>query len=283
MEILAPWLRSKGQYIAANRDQSLPQYVPDHLKLLERLKAEPQLYDRVLVTAFRADNHPIAPAGSADVVISFRNLHNWMDQNELEPSLKAFYLALKPGGVLGIVDHRGRTDQTQAQQTASGYVRQDVAIALIEQAGIKQGRMGADKDKARADPPFRSAKAGAAVAGQMGCGGLIHQPLARLLRPFAGESGHQARQMARQKASHLSAIMPPIPGQSLPGLGQQRFQTGLLIAEPVAQQSILLAQLCGSALELFDTCLQSVLQPLLHFVREPLGLDGGHGNQGLNI
>jgi len=71
------------------------------------------------------------------VVISFRNLHNWMDQNELEPSLKAFYLALKPGGVLGIVDHRGRTDQTQAQQTASGYVRQDVAIALIEQAGFK--------------------------------------------------------------------------------------------------------------------------------------------------
>jgi len=137
MEILAPWLRSKGQYVAANRDQSLPQYVPDHLKLLERLKTEPQLYDRVLVTAFRADNHPIAPAGSADVVISFRNLHNWMEREEVVESLRAFHKALKPGGVLGIVDHRGRTDQSQAQQMASGYVREDVAIALIEANGFQ--------------------------------------------------------------------------------------------------------------------------------------------------
>ena len=137
MEILAPWLRSKGQYIAANRDQSLPQYIPDHLKLLDRLKAEPQWYDRVLVSAFRADNHPIAPPGSADVVISFRNLHNWMEREEAVESLRAFHKALKPGGVLGIVDHRGRTDQSQAQQMASGYVREDVAIALIEANGFR--------------------------------------------------------------------------------------------------------------------------------------------------
>jgi len=137
MEILAPWLREKGRYIAANRDQSLPQYVPDHLKLLERLKAEPQLYDRVMVTAFRADNHAIAPAGSADVVISFRNLHNWMEREEVVESLRAFHKALKPGGVLGIVDHRGRTDQSQAQQMTSGYVREDVAIAVIEANGFR--------------------------------------------------------------------------------------------------------------------------------------------------
>jgi len=137
MEMLAPWLRDKGQYIAANRDQSLPQYIPDHLKLLDRLKAEPQLYDKVLVTAFRADNHPIAPPGSADVVISFRNLHNWMERQEVVESLRAFHKALKPGGVLGIVDHRGRTDQSQAQQMASGYVREDVAIALIEANGFQ--------------------------------------------------------------------------------------------------------------------------------------------------
>ena len=137
MEILAPWLREKGRYIAANRDQSLPQYVPDHLKLLDRLKAEPQLYDKVLVTAFRADNHAIAPAGSADVVISFRNLHNWMEREEVVESLRAFHKALKPGGVLGIVDHRGRTDQSQAQQMASGYVREDVAIAVIEANGFR--------------------------------------------------------------------------------------------------------------------------------------------------
>jgi predicted methyltransferase len=137
MEILAPHLKDKGLYIAANRDGSQPQYQADHAKLLQRLVKEPDLYGKVLVTPFRADRHAIAPVGSADAVISFRNLHNWMEQGELQESLKAFYLALKPGGILGIVDHRGRTDQTQAEQIASGYVRQDVAIALIEQAGFK--------------------------------------------------------------------------------------------------------------------------------------------------
>ena len=137
MEILAPWLQEKGRYIAANRDGSLPQYVPDHQKFLQRLKAEPALYGKVLVTEFRADRHAIAPAGSADFVISFRNLHNWMEQGELQESLRAFHQALKPGGVLGIVDHRGRTDQTQAEQMAKGYVREDLAIELIEQAGFR--------------------------------------------------------------------------------------------------------------------------------------------------
>jgi predicted methyltransferase len=136
MEILAPWLKDKGVYIAANRDGSLPQNMPDHQRLLKRLTDEPALYGQVKVTPFRADRHAIAPAGSADVVISFRNLHNWLLDEELEASLSAFHKALKPGGVLGIVDHRGRPDQTQAQQIASGYVREDVAIALIEKAGF---------------------------------------------------------------------------------------------------------------------------------------------------
>ena len=86
MEILAPWLKEKGLYIAANRDGSQPQYQADHEKLLKRLTQEPHLYGKVLVTPFRADRHAIAPAGSADAVISFRNLHNWMEQGELQES-----------------------------------------------------------------------------------------------------------------------------------------------------------------------------------------------------
>ena len=137
LEILAPWLRDKGQYIAANREGSQPQYMADHQKLLDRLAKEPALYDKVRVVPFRADRHAIAPAGTVDAVISFRNLHNWMEQGELQESLKTFYMALKPGGVLGIVDHRGRTDLSQEAQIASGYVREDVAIALIEKAGFR--------------------------------------------------------------------------------------------------------------------------------------------------
>jgi predicted methyltransferase len=138
MELLAPFLKEKGLYVAANRDETaLPQYLADHQKLLARLKAEPALYDKVLVTKFNADRHEIAAPGSADFVITFRNLHNWVERNEIEGALRAFHKALKPGGVLGVVDHRGRTDLSQEAQMKSGYVREDVAIALIERAGFK--------------------------------------------------------------------------------------------------------------------------------------------------
>ena len=138
MEILAPWLREKGRYIAADRDAlAAPQYLEDHRKLLARLTAEPALYGRVAVTEFNAGLHEIAPQGSADFVLTFRNLHNWIDRHEVEGALRAFHRALKPGGVLGVVDHRGRSDMTQEAQMKNGYVREDLAIALIEKAGFR--------------------------------------------------------------------------------------------------------------------------------------------------
>jgi len=137
MEILAPYLAAKGRYVAANRDElAVSPYKEDHQKLLDRLQAEPALYGRVVVTKFNADRHEIAPPGSADFVLTFRNLHNWMERGEAEGALRAFHKALKPGGVLGVVDHRGRTDQSQEAQMKSGYVREDYAIALIERAGF---------------------------------------------------------------------------------------------------------------------------------------------------
>ncbi|MBN9425542.1 MAG: class I SAM-dependent methyltransferase [Burkholderiales bacterium] len=138
MEILAPYLQARGRYIAANRDEAAPpNYLADHRKLLERLRAEPALYGKVQVTRFNADKHEIAPPGSADFVLTFRNLHNWIDRNEIDGALRAFHRALKPGGVLGVVDHRGRNDLSQQAQMNSGYVRQDYATALIEKAGFR--------------------------------------------------------------------------------------------------------------------------------------------------
>jgi predicted methyltransferase len=138
MEILAPLLAGTGRYVAASRDASAaPQYLADHAKLLARLAAEPQHYGKVVVTQFNAGLHDIAPPGSADFVLTFRNLHNWVERNETEGALRAFHKALKPGGILGVVDHRGRTDLPQEAQMKSGYLRQDYAIALIEKAGFR--------------------------------------------------------------------------------------------------------------------------------------------------
>jgi len=149
MEILAPWLQAQGRYIAANRDETaVSPYKEDHQKLLERVRAEPALYGSVVVTKFNADRHQIAPPGSADFVLTFRNLHNWIERGEAEAALRAFHRALKPGGVLGVVDHRGRTDLSQEAQMKSGYVREDYAIALIEKAGFRL----AGRSEANANP-----------------------------------------------------------------------------------------------------------------------------------
>lgn len=138
MEILAPYLKQKGRYIAANRDElAVSPYLEDHQKLLARLKAEPVLYEKVIVTKFNAGLHDVAPPGSADFVLTFRNLHNWIERGEAQGALRAFHRALKPGGVLGVVDHRGRTDMTQEAQMKSGYVREDYAIEMIEKAGFR--------------------------------------------------------------------------------------------------------------------------------------------------
>ena len=139
LEILAPYLRDRGRYIAADDrgEAAPPQYAADHRKFLDRIKAEPALYGKVEVTRFHADRYEIAPPGSADFVLTFRNLHNWLERGEAEGALRAFHRALKPGGVLGVVDHRGRTDRTQEAQMRSGYVREDYAIALIEKAGFR--------------------------------------------------------------------------------------------------------------------------------------------------
>ncbi|MGE3247235.1 MAG: class I SAM-dependent methyltransferase [Beijerinckiaceae bacterium] len=137
MEILAPYVRDKGKFYAANRDETAPpNYLKDHQRMLDKIKANPQTLGKVVVTKFNQDKHDIAPPGSADFVLTFRNLHNWLDRNEIDGALRAFHKALKPGGVLGVVDHRGRTDVPQDQQMKSGYVRQDFAIKLIEKAGF---------------------------------------------------------------------------------------------------------------------------------------------------
>ena len=138
LEILAPYLKARGVYIAANRDElAAPQYLADHKKFLARLKEDAAIFDKVRVTKFNAERHEIAPAGSAAVVLTFRNLHNWIERKEINGALRAFYKALKPGGVLGVVDHRGRTDLSQEAQMKFGYVREDVAIKLIEKVGFK--------------------------------------------------------------------------------------------------------------------------------------------------
>jgi predicted methyltransferase len=69
-------------------------------------------------------------------VLTFRNLHNWMDGGYADQALAACFTALKPGGILGIEEHRGRNDKPQDPKAADGYVREDYTIALAKKAGF---------------------------------------------------------------------------------------------------------------------------------------------------
>lgn len=146
-EILAPYLRDNGLYITAGRHPGAPaNYLKDHERMLAKYAATPAVFGKIQVTTFFRDEHEIAPAGSMDFVLTFRNLHNWIERGEIEGALRAFNKALKPGGILGVTDHRGRADQTQEAQMKTGYVRQDYAVALIEKAGFQL--IGASEVKA---------------------------------------------------------------------------------------------------------------------------------------
>jgi predicted methyltransferase len=72
-----------------------------------------------------------------DMVLTFRNVHNWMAVNSAEPMLAAMYVALKPGGILGVVEHRASNSQPQDPRARSGYVREDYMIALAAAAGFE--------------------------------------------------------------------------------------------------------------------------------------------------
>lgn len=129
-EILAPYLRDKGTYYTAIS----PRAAADWRK---KLADNPALYGKVKVSDFGGDKVEPAPAGAADVVVTFRNVHNWMGQGKAEQALAAFYTALKPGGILGIEEHRAADDKPQDPKAANGYVREDYTIALAEKAGFK--------------------------------------------------------------------------------------------------------------------------------------------------
>jgi predicted methyltransferase len=137
--IIAPVLRERGQYIAAmpplvagnaNSERTRRAYT-------DILAAHPELFDRVKVVDFTIGSGSLVPDGSADMVVTFRNLHNWMARDQAEAALRDMYRALRPGGTLGVVEHRGNEAVPQDPRARSGYVNQSHAIQMIEAAGFR--------------------------------------------------------------------------------------------------------------------------------------------------
>src|SRR5581483_8953319 len=141
-EILAPLLKDNGKYYAAYYPTERPG-TPDFLKTREKafdamLAANPQLYGKTVKTKVLApDVVDMAPKGSVDMVLTFRNAHNWAKAGNADAMFKAFYDVLKPGGVLGVKDHRAKPGTPFEQQIATGYLTEEYVIATAEKAGFK--------------------------------------------------------------------------------------------------------------------------------------------------
>src|SRR5471032_2200689 len=136
-EILAPYLAARGHYTVA---LPVPGDAEEDTTVAHwRARIAPQAarFGTIHETALGAGHFDIAPPGSADLVLTFRNLHNWMEAGYASEALAGCFRALKPGGVLGIEAHRGRTDKPQDPKAKSGYVREDYAIALARKAGFE--------------------------------------------------------------------------------------------------------------------------------------------------
>ena len=138
-QILGPLLRDQGRLIAAV-DPVVPgnAYSEREAKAFRTLLAsDPARFDRVEVVDFTPGGPTFAAPGSLDLVLTFRNVHNWMARGTADAAFADFYRVLKPGGVLGVVEHRGNPAVPQDPKAASGYVNQNDAVTLIERAGFR--------------------------------------------------------------------------------------------------------------------------------------------------
>lgn len=137
-EILAPFLSPQGQYVAA-----IAQAAPEsagarrNATLREKYAADPVRYGRTQVLEFNPASPNFGAANSADVVLTFRNVHNWVGNDSAAAYFRGFYDVLKPGGVLGVVDHRAKPGTSIGAQNASGYLTEERVIALATAAGFR--------------------------------------------------------------------------------------------------------------------------------------------------
>lgn len=134
--VLAPYIGTNGgTYIAASYDPASGERAQQRLQAFED-KFMTGKYGDVQLTVFASGPGAIAEDGSADMVLTFRNVHNWVMGGTQEEAFAKFYAALKPGGVLGLVEHRLPEDANPAMQLTSGYVKESTVIELAEGAGF---------------------------------------------------------------------------------------------------------------------------------------------------
>lgn len=140
-EILAPYAKATGgTYVATAADLAnpdLPEAAKKARAAFEARYADEAKFGKVQYAGFGARSGPLGPEGSADMVITARNIHNWMwQEGMLDKAMKDFHAVLKPGGVLAVEEHRS-DPRPQVEGARDGYVSVASVVAAAEKAGFE--------------------------------------------------------------------------------------------------------------------------------------------------
>jgi len=142
-EVLAPVVKGKGKlYVATyGANPAFDYQRKENAALQDKAKKNPAVFGELQFTSLWAPTDlAIAPAGTADLVVTFRNVHNWLAPEYKQDPAKlfgAFFTALKPGGILGITDHRWPDPKTEDPTARNGYVSEERVISLAKAAGFE--------------------------------------------------------------------------------------------------------------------------------------------------
>ncbi len=137
-ELIAPSLAEGKLYAAHFAEDSGVKYFINSRKIFEeKIEASPGIYQTLTMAEFSPKmNKLTVPNSSADRVLTFRNVHNWLRSINEAEAFALFYKALKPGGILGVVEHRAKPNTDWETMKTSGYMTEDYVIALAEKAGF---------------------------------------------------------------------------------------------------------------------------------------------------
>ena len=142
-EILAPLLNERGTYLAALNDpekaaneRAKAYYAKQNAEFEARFKASPELYGKAAMVLIDAKEPNFGAAGSADLVLTFRTVHNWMGQGAEKNMFKGFFDVLKSGGKLGVSEHRAAPGTDPKVSAESGYLSEEVVIQFALDAGF---------------------------------------------------------------------------------------------------------------------------------------------------
>ena len=156
-QILAPYLaENNGTYVAVLYPDGVNERLDTRNAAFKDKFSDASIYGNIEYGQFAKDSGPILPPNSVDTLLTFRNVHNWMRGGYYDQAMEEFYAALKPGGILGIVEHRLPETAMQSPDGASGYVQESYMKDAAKRAGfefVASSEVNANP-KDTADHPF---------------------------------------------------------------------------------------------------------------------------------